>query len=162
MDENDSDRLPLALFVLLGLFLAAGIAAAPYVPAQPPSAATLPDLSGASIVEIRDASGRTVLSGEFRTRTDPLGNEEKDAALSDRKGQRVVGEVEIEIPGPEATNREQELEIDIIRIAPDGKFALFIDDREILTFMSDDRGSVDVEITSDSPLTPGPQPAAAR
>jgi hypothetical protein len=158
MDENASDRLPLSLVLLLGLFLAAGIAAAPFVPAQQPTAASLPDLSGASIVEIRDAAGRTVLSGEFRTRTDPLGNEEKDAALTDRTGQRVVGEVEVEIPGPEAATPEQELEIDIIRIAPNGKFAVFIDDREVLTLMSDDRGSVDLEITSASPLGPGAQP----
>jgi hypothetical protein len=120
------------------------------VPVRPPTAAELPDLSGAAIVEIRDARGRTVLSGEFRSRTDPLGNEEKDAALTDAKGQQVVGEVEIEIPGPEAANPHQELEIDIIRIAPNGKFSVIIDDREILTFISDDRGSIDVEIQGGS------------
>ena len=146
MADTPSDRMPLSLLAFLGACIAAGVTAAPYVPALPPTAAELPDLSGATIVEIRDARGRTVLNGEFRSRTDPLGNEEKDAALSDGKGQQVVGEVEIEIPGPEAANQEQELEIDIIRVAANGKFALFIDDREILTFMSDDRGSIDLEV----------------
>jgi hypothetical protein len=146
MADDQSDRMPLSLLVFLGACIAAGLAAAPYVPDRPPTAAELPDLSGATIVEIRDAQGRTVLSGEFRSRTDPLGNEEKDAALTDRKGQQVIGEVEIEIPGPEAANQEQELEIDIIRVEPNGKFALFVDDREILTFISDDRGSIDMEL----------------
>jgi hypothetical protein len=152
MTGSRSDRIPLSLVAFLGVCIAAGVLAAPYVPDRPPSAAALPDLSGASIVEIRDANGRTVLSGELRSRMDPLGNEEKDAALTDGRGQPVIGEVEIEIPGPEAASQEQELEIDIIRIAPNGKFALFIDDREILTFLSDDRGSIDMEITSGSSL----------
>jgi hypothetical protein len=146
MTDTTSDRLPITLLLFLGVCIAAGVIAAPYARVESPAAAALPDLSAATIVEIRDAAGRTVLSGEFRSRLDPLGNEEKDAALTDGKGQRVVGEVEIEIPGPEAANPEQELEIDIIRIAANGKFALVIDDREVLTFMSDDRGSVDMEI----------------
>ena len=148
MSRTPDEPLPISLFAILAICLAGGLAAAPLLPPEPPSAAALPDLSGASIVEIRDANGRPVLTGEFRARTDSLGNQEMDAALTDGKGQRVIGEVEVEIPGPEAANNEQELEIDVIRIAPNGKFALFIDDREILTFMSDDRGSVDLEITS--------------
>jgi hypothetical protein len=147
MNDSPSDRMPLSLIVFLGACIAVGVAAAPYVPDQPPAAAPLPDLSGAAIVEVRDARGRTILSGEFRSRTDPLGNEEKDAALTDGKGQQVVGEIEIEIPGPQAANQEQELEVDIIRVAPNGKFAVFIDDREIMTFLSDDRGSIDMEVS---------------
>jgi hypothetical protein len=146
--------MPLTLVVFLGVCIAAGVAVSSYVPDRPAAPAELPDLSGASIVEIRDAGGRTVLTGEFRSRIDPLGNEEKDAALTDGKGQQVVGEVEIEIPGPEAANPHQELEIDIIRVAPNGKFGVFIDDREILTFMSDDRGSIDMEIESGSARMP--------
>lgn len=154
MEEAPSDRMPFSLLLFLALCITAGVIAAPYVPERPTTAEQLPDLSDASIVEIRDAGGRTVLSGEFRSHTDALGNVEKDAALSDGKGQQVVGEVEIEIPGPEAANPHQELEIDIIRVAPNGKFSVFIDDREVLTFMSDDRGSIDVEIEGPSDLTP--------
>ena len=148
MGDGYPNGIPLRLVVVLGLCIAAGVAVAPYVPDQPATAAELPDLSGASIVEIRDAGGRTVLTGEFRSRKDAVGNEEKDAALTDSRGQQVIGEVEIEIPGPEAANQEQELEVDIIRVAPNGKFSLIVDDREILTLMSDDRGSIDVELTS--------------
>ncbi|MGH9174899.1 MAG: hypothetical protein ACRD1H_11105 [Vicinamibacterales bacterium] len=108
----------------------------------------LGDMSGAAIVEIRDASGRTVLSGEFRSRTGPLGKVEKDAALTDSRGSQVIGEVEIEIPTPNASDRGQELEVDIIKLTPRATFTVVIDDRPVTTFNTDDRGSIDVEIES--------------
>jgi len=141
------DRMPLALAVLLFAFLGVGLAVSRLVPQTAP-AASLPDLSDAQLVEVRNAAGRTVLSGEFRDRTDPLGNVEKDAALVDRRGRRVIGEVEIEIPGPSALLEGQELEIDIIEIEKSAKHSLFIDDREVVTFITDDRGSIDMEIQS--------------
>jgi hypothetical protein len=153
MNDAPTDRTPFSLFVFLGLCIAAGVIAAPYVPERP-ATPQLPDLSDATIVEIRDSDGRTVLSGEFRSHIDPLGNEEKDAALTDGTGQQVVGEVEIDIPGPGAANPQQELEVDIIRVAPNGKFAVFIDDLEVLNFLSDDRGSIDIEIQGGMELTP--------
>ena len=136
----------MTLTIVLGVFLVAGLAASRLGPTATAPAANLPDLSGAQIVEVRDAGGRTVLSGEFRDRTDALGNTEKDVALVDRRGRRVIGEIEIEVPGPSGVNTAQELEIDIIDIDPNAKFALFIDDREVLAFTTDDRGSVDMEV----------------
>lgn len=43
-----------------------------------------------------------------------LGNTEKDAALSDRLGSRVIGEIEVEVPAPNRTGRRPELEVDIL------------------------------------------------
>src|SRR5688572_30133534 len=83
--------VPCALLALTGLVI--GVDRAPEV-----SAVTLGNVSDASVVEIRDDQGLTVLSGEFRSRTDSLGNTEKDAALLDRRGRRVIGEVELEVP----------------------------------------------------------------
>jgi hypothetical protein len=131
------DRMPVALAALLAAFLVVGLAAARLGPAPPSSVASLPDLSGAQFVEVRDASGRTVLSGEFRERTDPMGS-----------GRRVIGEIEIEIPGPSALGQEQELEIDIIEIEKNAKHSLFVDDREVAIFTTDDRGSIDMEVHS--------------
>lgn len=145
----------MALAVLLTAFLAAGLVAARFGQVAPQSAATLPDLSHAHLVEVRNASGRTVLSGEFREKTDPLGNVERDAALVDRRGRRVIGEIEIEIPGPNAMSLAQELEIDIIEIEPNQKHSLFIDDLEVATFTTDDRGSIDMELHA-VPATSGP------
>lgn len=107
----------------------------------------LGDLSQAQVVEIRDDRGRTVLSGEFRERTDPVGNVEKDAALVDSSGQQVIGEVEVEINKRES-EPHQELEVDIISLAPAARFTVVIDDRAVAAFTTDDRGSIDFEMES--------------
>ena len=143
--------MPVALVGLLAVFLAAGLAASRLLPHASTGAASLPDLSGAQLVEVRNATGRTVLSGELRERTDALGNVEKDAALYDRRGRRVIGEIEIELPGPTNMAALQELEIDIIELQPNTKHSVFVDDREVATFTTDDRGSIDIELHSAPP-----------
>jgi hypothetical protein len=153
MGSDNYDRIPIALVALLTGFLVAGVAAARFTPPNAEAQPSLPDLSSAHFVEVRNASGRTVLSGEFREREDPLGNMEKDAALVDRRGRRVIGEIEIEVPGPNAIHSTQELEIDIIEIDPNAKYSVFVDDREVTTFTTDDRGSIDLELNSAMPTT---------
>jgi hypothetical protein len=142
------DRIPLALVGVLAAFLAVGLTVSEFAPGVSESLDSLPDLSGAQLVEVRDASGRTVLSGEFRERVDPLGNIEKDAALVERGGRHVVGEIEIGIPGPAAMTSGQELDIDIIELRPNVKHSIFIDDREVAALIADDRGSIDVKLHS--------------
>jgi hypothetical protein len=146
------DRIPLALLAILAAFLVVGLAASRFGPAVTESADSLPDLSNAQIVEVRDASGRAVLSGEFREQVDALGNVEKDAALVERGGRHVIGEVEIGIPGPAAITSGQEVDIDIIELQPNAKHSIFIDDREVATLTADDRGSIDVKLHSTTPV----------
>jgi len=135
------------LFVVCGLLMAGGVAFA--LVSGPPHTARvveLGDVSGADLVEIRDHRGVTVLSGEFRSRVDALGNTEKDAALLDRGGRRVVGEVELELPARGRENRRPEIEVDIMDLAPRQAFTVAVDDRVVATFTTDDRGSVDMEV----------------
>jgi hypothetical protein len=148
------DRMPLALAGVLAAFLVGGLVAARFGPATPDASATLPDLSNAQLVEVRDAAGRSVLSGEFRERVDALGNTERDAALVDRRGRRVIGEIEVDIPGPNAMTTLQELDIDIIGIEPNAKHSVFVDDREVATFTTDDRGSIDMKVHSGAAQRP--------
>lgn len=114
----------------------------------------LGDAAEAQIVEIRDHRGVAVMSGEFRTRQDSLSNTEKDAALMDRQGRRVLGEVEVEIPAPGREDRRPELEVDIIGLPANETFTVAIDDRQIASFTTDDRGSIDVELQEGELLTP--------
>ena len=114
--------------------------------APPGTGLALGDASGAQIVEIRDHRGVARMDGEFSSRVDSLGNTEKDAALMDRRGNRVLGEVEIEIPVTGREDRRPELEVDIIGLPPRQAFTVTIDDRAVATFTSDDRGSIDVEL----------------
>ena len=115
---------------------------------------SLGDIADANLVEIRDHRGVTVFSGEFRSRVDTLGNTEKDAALNDRRGRTVIGEVELEIPAAGRDDRRPELEVDIIGLAPRETFTVVVDDRVVGSFVTDDRGSVEME------LQEGEDPAA--
>ena len=142
--------VPCALLAATGFVL--GIDGAPAV-----TAVTLGDVSGASLVEIRDDQGMTVLSGEFRSRTDALGNTEKDAALMDSQGRRVIGEVEVEIPAKGRADRRPELEVDIIELKPNATFTVVIDDTPVGRFTTDDRGSIDVELQEGELPPPPPQ-----
>ena len=116
----------------------------------------LGDVSEAHIVEIRNQRGEAIVSGEFRSRVDPLGNTEKDAALIDRRGRRVIGEVELEIPPPSRQDRRVELEVDIIGLPGRETFAVVIDDRTVGTFTTDDRGSIDMELQEGKIPSPVP------
>ena len=137
----------LVLFCACVLLIAVGITATTGTGATtPPPVLDLGDVSDATIVEIRDHRGAAVLSGEFRSRIDMLGNTEKDAALTDRRGQPVIGEVEIEIPAKTREHRRSELEVDIIGLPPRETFTVAIDDRIVGAFRTDDRGSVDMEL----------------
>jgi hypothetical protein len=138
---------PLVVVVFCACVVATGVAASTLLgPRMAPSAVTLGDVAEAQIVEIRTAGGETVLSGEFRDRVDALGNTEKDAALADRAGRRVVGEVELEIPGSARPHRRPELEVDVMGLPARTTFLVVIDDRVVATFRTDDRGSVDMEL----------------
>ena len=147
MDARTERGLTIALLAVLLAMLAGGIAVNVVWAAPAAEAVTaLGDLSGATLVEIRDQSGAVVLSGEFRSRVDALGNTEKDADLGNRKGHAVIGEVELEIPAPGRDHRRPELEVDIIHLTPRTRYTVVIDDRPVGSFTTDDRGSVDLEI----------------
>jgi hypothetical protein len=158
-DPLDSRRPFLSLLAVSAVPLVIGLL---MTDATPGSASALRpgDLRHAEIVEIRTSDGRTVLSGELRSRVDSLGNIEKDAALVAPDGREVVGEIEIDVPRPAVADRKpQELEIDIIHLAPRTTFTVVIDDRPVATFKTDDRGSVDVEIESAPRASTAPVPA---
>ncbi|HWI18663.1 MAG TPA: hypothetical protein VNT81_13005, partial [Vicinamibacterales bacterium] len=119
---------------------------------------SLGDLNAAHLVEIRDAKGSVVLSGEFRSRVDSLGNTEKDAELTNQRGATVIGEVEIELPGPGRDHTRPELEVDVIHLQPRQLHTVVIDDRVVGSFITDDRGSADLELQEGEQLPMESQP----
>jgi hypothetical protein len=94
------------------------------------------------------------MSGELRNHVDSLGNVEKDAALLGRKADRVIGEIEIEIPRQDSRDSRQELEIDVISLSPRTTYQVFVNDRPAATFTTDDRGSVDEEFVFAPSVSP--------
>jgi hypothetical protein len=108
MNMPQARRTAIELIVFSCAVIGAGIVLNAVAPDRRPHAITgLGDLSAAHIVEIRDSGGSVVLSGEFRSRVDALGNTEKDAELTDQQGRTVIGEVEIELPGPGLHHRHR-------------------------------------------------------
>ena len=134
------------LVLVCSLLMAAGIATRTDQSSTALPPIVLGNIAQAEIVEIRDHRNVAVLSGEFRSSVDLLGNTEKDAALIDRRGRRVIGEVELEIPAKSRTDRRPELEVDILGLPPRQTFTVVVDDRVVGRFVTDDRGSVDMEL----------------
>ena len=163
-DPSAELRMGVWLTAICVLLISGGLAIPMVTGAgKTPSPITLGDVSEAHFVEIRDASGSTVLSGEFRSRVDSLGNTEKDAALTDSRGQTVIGEVELEIPTRARNDRRPELEVDVIGLPPRETFRVVIDDRTVGVFTTDDRGSIDEELQEgEMPATTGNSGAPAR
>ena len=159
LDRANERKAMALLFVVCGLLMAGGVTFA-LVVGSPQVAAVveLGDISEADVVEIRDHRGVTVLSGEFRSRVDAVGNTENDAALLDRGGRRVVGEVELELPARGRENRRPELEVDIMELPARQTFTVVVDDRVVATFTTDDRGSVDMELQEGEVAVPTPNP----
>jgi hypothetical protein len=147
MDGPRERRTTLELVLFSLLFIGGGIALNAWAPDTPTAAITaLGDVKDAHLVEIRNSAGAVVVSGEFRTRVDGLGNIEKDAELVDQRGRTVIGEVELELPAAGREHRRAELEVDVINLQPRQRFTIVIDDRTVGSFMTDDRGSVDHEL----------------
>ena len=139
LDRHACRQLLERLMVICGLVMAGGMVIPTLTGSNmTPSVMTLGDVSEAHMVEIRDRHDPTVLSGEFRSRVDMLGNTEKDAALMDRRGRTVIGEVEIEIPAPTRDHRRTELEVDVMGLPAREKFAVVVDNRIIGAFTTDD------------------------
>jgi hypothetical protein len=147
----------LLLVVVCALLMAAGIASNTRGAPGTLPAIVLGDVSHAEMVEIRDHRDVAVLSGEFRSQVDIVGNIEKDAPLRDRNGEAVIGEVELEIPAPARKDRRPELEVDVIGLAPRQRYTLVIDDRVVGAFETDDRGSIDMELQEGELPLPGAQ-----
>jgi hypothetical protein len=155
MDSSTSRRMAFTLIALLLPVVVAGFIVQASVDPPPSESvtATLSQVKDGHLVEIRDARGAVVLSGEFRSRVDSLGNTEKDAELTDQQGRTVIGEVELEIPGPGREHRRPELEVDVIHLQPRQHYTVVIDDRTVGSFTTDDRGSADMELQEGETLT---------
>jgi len=165
-EGNREHRMLRPLVIMCGLMMAAGMAMPAWMQSAPPRPVTLGNISEAHLVEIRDQGGETRYSGEFRSRVDAVGNVEKDAALLNVRDRAVIGEVEIEIPAAGTVNRRPELEVDMMGLAPRAVYHVFIDDRLVGMFTTDDRGSIDMELQEgETPPAPtwtagGPPPAS--
>ncbi|HYP28132.1 MAG TPA: hypothetical protein VE262_15565 [Blastocatellia bacterium] len=115
-----------------------------------PLPASISRLADVKVIEVRDSGEQVVLSGNF---SDPvtLGNEVKrKAALTGTSvDPDAAGRAEIEVETKNDVT-EQELELDVERLAPGGTFKLYLDGQEAASFTTNHEGRAEVEV-SDEP-----------
>lgn len=115
-----------------------------------PLPATLNNLAELRSIEIRDADGQVVLTGSFSDTTDVGGEKERFAQLSPTSVDAdAKGAAEIEIKTRAGATAEQELEINVERLAAGATFKVFIDGQEITSFTTDARGEAELEMSNE-------------
>ena len=111
---------------------------------QARAAVVLGDLSRATVVQVRDASGQVVLQGQFGV-DDENDETEREAKLAPT-GVDPDAEGKAEADVPEAgRSSAQELEVEVNKLAPNARFVVVIDGRDIAPITTDARGHADVE-----------------
>jgi hypothetical protein len=139
---------------LVGMLLLCGYAAFAVIRSgnkvqevKQPLPSSVGDLAAAKLVEIKDAAGQIVLSGNFVVENKQDGDVEGKALLTGTGiNATMKGEAEFEV----STNRngvtEKELEISVRKLAPGTSFSLFVDGQQVATFSTNQRGAAELEM----------------
>jgi hypothetical protein len=134
--------------------LAGTIAIAIYAVVQLTAQAQAPiaDFTSATMAQVRDAQGQTVLDGQFE---DPVAEDdglERRAMLSPAGSDTdAAGEAEVEYKKSGA--RIQEVEFTVHNLQPDSGFVFVIDGTAVANAKTDRRGRAKVEIDVRMPAT---------
>ena len=129
---------------ILGLLVTMGWASHMVVQigAQEPTVAV--DFSNAVFAEVRDPQGQVVLRGEFVQVEDDDDVERKAVLAPTGVDRDAVGEVEIELSRPPASD-EQEIELSVMHVQPGVAFTFAIDGQNVATVTADRRGRIELE-----------------
>jgi hypothetical protein len=112
-----------------------------------PLPSSIGDLAAAKVVEIKDAAGQIVLSGNFVARNERDGDVEGKALLTGTASNAAAqGEAEFEISTNKNGATERELEVSVRKLAPGTSFGMFVDGQQIATFSTDQRGAAELEM----------------
>jgi hypothetical protein len=112
-----------------------------------PLPSSVGDLTTAKLVEIKDAAGQIVLSGNFVVEKKQDGNVEGKALLTGTGiNATAKGDAEFEVSMNRVGATEKELEISVRRLAPGTSFNLFVDGQQVVTFSTDQRGAAELEM----------------
>jgi hypothetical protein len=105
-----------------------------------------PDLTTASVVEVRNDSGAVVLRGEFGEAT-VSGNETERHAELKAAGPVASAKGTAEIEIVRSSNRtERELELDVEGLPAGATYSILLDNQSVGNFRSDPRGTAEVEL----------------
>jgi hypothetical protein len=102
------------------------------------------DLAGATRVEVKDASGQSVLAADLGDAVESAGERERKAVLSGTGGAR--GEAEVELVTANGVTY-QELEVDVEGVAPHAVLTVSVDGRALGSFTADAKGEAEIELS---------------
>ena len=112
-----------------------------------PLPSSVSDLAAAKLVEIKDAAGQIVLSGNFIAENKRNGDVEGKALLTGTGINAMAkGEAEFEVSTNRNGGKEKELEVSVRRLAPGTSFSMFVDGQQVATFTTNQRGAAELEM----------------
>lgn len=105
------------------------------------------DLAAARSVEIKDAAGQIVLSGNFAAESERNGEIEGKAPLTGAATNPAAhGEAEFEVSTKSGGGKAKELEFSLRGLAPATAYGIFLDGQQVATFSTDRRGAAQLEL----------------
>jgi hypothetical protein len=138
---------------IFGMFLLFGYVALAMVRSagqeiKQPLPPSLDNLAAIKLVEIRDAGGQIILSGNFSITTAKDGDIEAESPLiATAVDADAAGEAEIEVATRNGSV-EKELEVEVRNLDPGATFKLFIDGRQEAVITTDFRGAAELEMSN--------------
>ena len=113
---------------------------------EKPMPSGIGNLAEARLVEVKDAGGQVILSGNFAAAKESKKEVERSALLTptgiDPDAQGIA---EVEISKDKAPVK-QEIELKVKQLAPAAAFTLVIDGHEVASFMTNSRGEAELEV----------------
>jgi hypothetical protein len=110
---------------------------------------SISNLSEVKTVEVKDAAGQLILSGNFGTPKQGVKEMEREAVLAPTNViPAATGVAEIEISTDKAAFTEQELELSVKHLSAGTKFTLFVDGQEVAHFTTNHEGKAELEFTN--------------
>jgi hypothetical protein len=143
--------IPVSGLVLVFAYAAINIVISQADEIKLPLPPALNNLAAVNQIEIKDAGGQVVLSGNFTTSSDQGGEIEREAALTGAGVDAdATGKAEIEISKESDAFTELELEVEVEHLAPQSVFKVFVDNQEVASFTTDARGEAELEMSNEA------------
>lgn len=133
--------------VLVGVAITATFALAAPGRIVKPLPSSLDRLAEATLVEVRDAGGRTFTSGKFS----PIRETEegvKRTAMLEGSGVEANGKAEIELVKGGGELMTREIGVSLVGLVPVSKYDLLVDGVDVLSFTSSENGKMDITLST--------------